>query len=72
MSGSVAEQTHQMCKNAKTVLEAAGSGLEKVVKVNVSYRISVIAKKQGFKPNEDRRREQRKEQEEADENRYIL
>jgi len=24
-----------MCKNAKAVLEAAGSGLEKVVKVNV-------------------------------------
>lgn len=29
---SVTEQTEQVCKNLKAVLEAAGSGLEKVVK----------------------------------------
>jgi len=33
--GSVAEKAHQVCKNAKTVLQAAGSSLDKVVKVTV-------------------------------------
>lgn len=33
--GTIAEQTHVMCRNAKYVLEAAGSSLDKVVKVTV-------------------------------------
>ncbi len=33
--GSVADKTHQLCRNAATILEAAGSSLEKVVKVTV-------------------------------------
>lgn len=37
VTGSVADQTRQMCRNAGAVLEAAGSGLEKVVKVVVSW-----------------------------------
>lgn len=36
VEGTVAEQTHQMCQNAQAVLEAAGSSLDKVVKVVVS------------------------------------
>ena len=28
-TGTVSEKTHKMCQNAKAVLEAAGSGLEK-------------------------------------------
>lgn len=36
IEGTVAEKTHKMCQNVKTVLEAAGSGLERVVKVTVS------------------------------------
>ena len=33
--GSVADKTHQLCRNAGYVLEAAGSSLEKVVKATV-------------------------------------
>lgn len=36
VEGSVSEQTHQMCRNAQAVLGAAGSGLEKAVKITVS------------------------------------
>lgn len=35
IEGTVADKTHRMCQNAKAVLGAAGSGLEKVVKVHV-------------------------------------
>ncbi|KAH7378098.1 Endoribonuclease L-PSP/chorismate mutase-like protein [Cadophora sp. MPI-SDFR-AT-0126] len=35
--GSVAEKAHQICKNTKTVLEAAGSCLDKVVKVTIFF-----------------------------------
>ncbi|KAF9630939.1 YjgF-like protein [Lasiodiplodia theobromae] len=37
VEGSVAEKTHQMCRNARAVLEAAGSGLGKAVKVTVYF-----------------------------------
>ncbi|KAJ3549059.1 hypothetical protein NM208_g693 [Fusarium decemcellulare] len=37
IEGTVAEKTHKMCQNAKAVLEAARSGLEKVVKVHVYF-----------------------------------
>lgn len=33
--GSVADKTHSLCRNAAIVLEAAGSSLEKAVKVTV-------------------------------------
>lgn len=35
VSGGVAEQTEQVLKNLKAVLEAAGSGLDKIVKTTV-------------------------------------
>ena len=35
VKGGVAEQTEQVLKNLKAVLEAAGSGLEKIVKTTV-------------------------------------
>lgn len=35
VSGGIAEQTQQVLKNLKAVLEAAGSGLEQVVKTTV-------------------------------------
>ncbi|KAL5319337.1 hypothetical protein ACEPPN_012388 [Leptodophora sp. 'Broadleaf-Isolate-01'] len=35
--GTVTEKAHQICKNAKAALEAAGSGLEKVVKVTIFF-----------------------------------
>ena len=35
IEGTVAEKTHKMCQNTSAVLEAAGSSLEKVVKVTV-------------------------------------
>ncbi len=35
ISGGVAEQTRQVLKNLSAVLEAAGSGLDKVVKTTV-------------------------------------
>ncbi|KAM0343482.1 hypothetical protein ACHAPU_008513 [Fusarium lateritium] len=35
--GTIAEKTHKMCQNAKAVLEEAGSGLDKVVKVTVYF-----------------------------------
>jgi len=35
--GTVADKTHSMCRNAATVLEAAGSSLEKVVKATVFF-----------------------------------
>ncbi|KAI8724105.1 hypothetical protein NCS52_00268000 [Fusarium sp. LHS14.1] len=38
IEGTAAEKAHQMCKNAKAVLEAAGSGLDKVVKVTIYFR----------------------------------
>jgi 2-iminobutanoate/2-iminopropanoate deaminase len=34
--GTITEKAHKMCQNTQTVLEAAGSSLEKVVKVTVS------------------------------------
>lgn len=42
--GTVAEKTHLMCRNAATILEAAGSSLEKVVKVTVSAAHSNMPK----------------------------
>lgn len=38
IEGSVAEKTHRMCQNARVVLEAAGSGLDKVVKITVFFK----------------------------------
>ncbi|KAI4719232.1 YjgF-like protein [Aureobasidium sp. EXF-10727] len=38
VGGSVSNQTHKMIQNASHVLQAAGSDLEKVVKVNLSVR----------------------------------
>ncbi|KAG4418354.1 hypothetical protein IFR04_008496 [Cadophora malorum] len=35
--GSVAEKAHQVCKNVKIVLQAAGSSLDKVVKVTIFF-----------------------------------
>jgi reactive intermediate/imine deaminase len=35
VTGTIQEKTRQCCQNLKTVLEEAGSGIEKVVKVNV-------------------------------------
>jgi enamine deaminase RidA (YjgF/YER057c/UK114 family) len=35
VTGSVAEMTHQMCRNTAAVLQSAGSNLEKTVKVTV-------------------------------------
>lgn len=37
IEGTIAEKTHKMCQNARAVLEAAGSSLEKVVKITVSF-----------------------------------
>jgi 2-iminobutanoate/2-iminopropanoate deaminase len=34
-TGTFTEKAHKTCQNARTVLEAAGSSLEKVVKVTV-------------------------------------
>ena len=34
VSGGIEEQTRRVCENLKAVLEAAGSGLEKVIKTN--------------------------------------
>lgn len=39
ITGSVKDQAHKMIQNASHVLEAAGTDLEKVVKVNVSLNI---------------------------------
>jgi enamine deaminase RidA (YjgF/YER057c/UK114 family) len=36
VEGTAAEKAHKMCQNAKAVLKAAGSSLDKVVKVTVS------------------------------------
>ncbi|KAJ4020843.1 hypothetical protein NW766_002338 [Fusarium irregulare] len=36
--GTIAEQTHKMCQNARAVLEEAGSSLDKAVKVTVYFR----------------------------------
>ncbi|CAD0082600.1 unnamed protein product [Aureobasidium vineae] len=38
VGGSVSNQTHKMIQNASHVLRAAGSNLEKVVKVNLSVK----------------------------------
>ncbi|KAI8685229.1 hypothetical protein NCS55_00193300 [Fusarium keratoplasticum] len=38
VQGTVAEKTHKMCQNARAVLEAAGSSLDKVVKVVVYFQ----------------------------------
>ncbi|KAI1610257.1 L-PSP endoribonuclease [Exophiala viscosa] len=35
--GTVTDKTHSLCRNAAIVLEAAGSSLEKVVKVTVFF-----------------------------------
>ncbi|TLD82746.1 RidA family protein [Helicobacter trogontum] len=35
LDSNIQEQTHQVCKNLKAVLEASGSSLENVVKTNV-------------------------------------
>ncbi|KAL6416069.1 TdcF protein [Ilyonectria robusta] len=35
IEGTVAEKTHKMCQNARAVLEAAGSSLDKAVKITV-------------------------------------
>ncbi|KAJ9137403.1 hypothetical protein NKR19_g8226 [Coniochaeta hoffmannii] len=35
VTGTIQEKTAQCCENLKTVLEEAGSGIDKVVKVNV-------------------------------------
>ncbi|KAJ9496814.1 hypothetical protein H2202_007591 [Exophiala xenobiotica] len=35
--GTVTDKTHSLCRNAKIVLEAAGSSLDKVVKVTVFF-----------------------------------
>jgi 2-iminobutanoate/2-iminopropanoate deaminase len=35
ISGSIADKTKQCCENVAAILEAAGSSMEKVVKVNV-------------------------------------
>lgn len=35
LDSNIAEQTHQVCKNLKAILEAAGSGLENTIKTNV-------------------------------------
>ncbi|EXJ73590.1 endoribonuclease L-PSP [Cladophialophora psammophila CBS 110553] len=35
--GTVGDKAHAVCRNAATVLEAAGSSLEKVVKVTVFF-----------------------------------
>lgn len=40
VSGTIAEKAHRMCQNTKLVLEAAGSSLEKVVKVTVCFLFS--------------------------------
>lgn len=40
--GTVADKTHALCRNAGIVLEAAGSSLDKVVKVTVSPDISRV------------------------------
>ena len=37
ISGNVKQQAEKMIENTKIVLEEAGSGLESVVKVNVSF-----------------------------------
>ncbi|EEU35107.1 uncharacterized protein NECHADRAFT_44811, partial [Fusarium vanettenii 77-13-4] len=37
VEGTIAEKTHRMCQNAKAVLRAAGSSLDKVVKVHVYF-----------------------------------
>lgn len=38
IDGSVAEKTKLVCENAKNALEAAGSSLDKVVKVQVCHQ----------------------------------
>ncbi|KAJ4270544.1 hypothetical protein NW762_002232 [Fusarium torreyae] len=38
IQGTVAEKTHKMCQNAKAVLEAAGSSLDKAVKITVYFQ----------------------------------
>ena len=35
IEGSITQKTEASCKNVKAILEAAGTSLEKVVKVNV-------------------------------------
>ncbi|KAH7261512.1 Endoribonuclease L-PSP/chorismate mutase-like protein [Fusarium redolens] len=38
IEGTIAEKTHKMCQNAKAVLEAAGSSLDKAVRVTVYFQ----------------------------------
>ncbi|KAJ0133396.1 hypothetical protein HZ326_23531 [Fusarium oxysporum f. sp. albedinis] len=35
--GTMTDKAHRMCQNAKLILEAAGTSLEKVVKVNIYF-----------------------------------
>lgn len=39
--GTITEKAHKMCQNTKLVLEAAGSSLEKVVKVTVCFQVAL-------------------------------
>jgi 2-iminobutanoate/2-iminopropanoate deaminase len=41
IEGTIAEKTHKMCQNAKAVLEAAGSSLDKAVRVTVRYTFDI-------------------------------
>ncbi|KAJ4177119.1 hypothetical protein NW767_015228 [Fusarium falciforme] len=38
IEGTITEKTHKMCQNARAVLEAGGSSLDKVVKVTVFFQ----------------------------------
>lgn len=38
IDGTIEEQTHQVCRNVKAILEASGSSLEKVVKTTIFLR----------------------------------
>ncbi|KAK1518619.1 TdcF protein [Colletotrichum costaricense] len=38
IEGTVTEKAHVMCRNARAVLGAAGSGLDKVVKVMIFFK----------------------------------
>ena len=41
--GGIAAETRQVCENLKAVLEAAGSSLDRVVKVTICVEIEAIA-----------------------------
>lgn len=48
LEGTVAEKTHLMCQNTKAALEAAGSSLDRVVKVQVSLAFAQPWLKRNF------------------------